>query len=701
MADVSSQTSLFKGFIDVMSAETVRGWVIDLRQPEQPVRLEMLIDGEPVARGVAGNRRPDVHAAGMPSESVGFQFRIPLSVRDGKRHRIAFRTEDGEPIPLDDSVSVSQTEFQIELPAVPGANSPPPALMRGRGVIGTVTRLNPDTLVAATPVAPTLPTPPARTPPPSPPPSPQTTAQPTPQPNPQTTTQPNTRTDRDIILASDLFDPAWYLARYKDVARSGADPLDHYLRFGSKEGRNPGPRFNTTRYVTARGDSIPPDRNPLAHYIEHGNASDLVDIGLLTPFQRESVTLGIDRLRALPLFNEDEYLTLNADIRDPKIDIVNHAMAYGFSEGRSVFRKDRVAVVLGRLNREDPAALPPPGKGAARKLPRIGVFHNSTGNQFIHDLANDLAAALRLAGQDAVVLDETSDIAARPPICVFVAPHEFFHLGAGRNWVTDDVIRNAVMFNTEQPQTIWFERAMPFILMSRGVIDICQQVFRIFQDSSLPALHFNPHVPDIAEPWLTEADQNHPLVQILPRKARPQGNRETPIEDRPIDVSFFGTSSPARESFFVRNARYFAAMDCYLYYRRFKGPLTKSERDSVLVRLAGHVATHSKITLNIHRDSYGFFEWHRIVKLGMACGSLVVSEPCLPHPVFRPNIHYFEETGRHIPNLIDWLLKSADGQAAADRARKAVASLIRNRTAARNIGRGLADFLGRVTETAR
>lgn len=35
------------------------------------------------------------------------------------------------------------------------------------------------------------------------------------------------------------FDETWYRARYRDVARSGVDPLLHYCRFGHKEGRDP------------------------------------------------------------------------------------------------------------------------------------------------------------------------------------------------------------------------------------------------------------------------------------------------------------------------------------------------------------------------------------------------------------------------------------------------------------------------------
>ena len=40
-------------------------------------------------------------------------------------------------------------------------------------------------------------------------------------------------------LAAEALDPAWYLARYPDVARLGYDPATHYLSDGRREGRHP------------------------------------------------------------------------------------------------------------------------------------------------------------------------------------------------------------------------------------------------------------------------------------------------------------------------------------------------------------------------------------------------------------------------------------------------------------------------------
>ena len=62
----------------------------------------------------------------------------------------------------------------------------------------------------------------------------------------------------------------------------------------------------------------------------------------------------------------------------------------------------------------------------------------------------------------------------------------------------------------------------------------------------------------------------------------------------------------------------------------------------------------------------------------MAGGSVVVSEPCLPHPLFKPGEHFFEEAGRHMPDLIEWMIHTPDGRARAEQVRRAARDLIWN-----------------------
>lgn len=73
--------------------------------------------------------------------------------------------------------------------------------------------------------------------------------------------------DAALIEASGLFDPAWYLAEYPDVALSGMDALEHFLTFGARLLRNPGPHFDARRYAIAEKGSLREDVNPLVHHL--------------------------------------------------------------------------------------------------------------------------------------------------------------------------------------------------------------------------------------------------------------------------------------------------------------------------------------------------------------------------------------------------------------------------------------------------
>ncbi len=475
--------------------------------------------------------------------------------------------------------------------------------------------------------------------------------------------------DFGIIRASGLFDSEFYYNMYPDVATYRRNALQHYVQCGAIEGRDPNPRFNTLRYVRLFGMRLPAGKNPFADFIQNGSDDDIFEQGLLKAFSAGSLRLGIERLKQFPMFCEQNYLELNRDVAGALLSPVHHAMVYGFAEGRSILNKRKVSLELGLVSAEIPAVSRKP---VALQAPpsRIGVFYNSGGNGFIREIADDLVSWLHSAGLPGELLDETSSVEGRPPCCIFVAPHEFFHLGAGRDWILDEVISRSFMLNTEQPQTLWFDRGMPFILMSRGVIDICVQNGVLFAGCGVPALHMNSEIAPPTTHLLAE-DASHPLVRVLSPRLREAPNADMAFSDRPLDISFFGGSSGKRDAFFTRNAAFLSDYECYLYYRRFEGPHTNSKRDGVLGRLASHVTGHSKISLNIHRDEYGFFEWHRIVKIAMAGGSVVVSEPCLPHPVFKPGEHFFEEAGRHMPDLIEWLIHSPDGRAKAEQVRRA------------------------------
>ncbi len=390
------------------------------------------------------------------------------------------------------------------------------------------------------------------------------------------------------------------------------------------------------------------------------------------------------RLQRLDVFDAADYLRRNPDVAAAGIDPYTHFIQSGALEGRGRVDPEDLARLMAGLTLFDNAvrALPPEPVNAV-DLPAlvadvgpIGLYVSTQGNVFMNDLAEDLAADLRSIGVPVVIRDENADIEARPGVCVYIAPHEFFILGRGPAWIRDDVLFEGFVFGTEQIQTSWFNTALPFTLMARGTLDLCAQTADLFARLDMATLHVLPGVRQRPRP-LTEQDRRHPLFGVLPAAARAEIDPSTPFRARPIDISFFGTSSPRRDQFFARNAAFFADYETFNYCRRpGRGPILMDSEDGPLSRLAGHVCGHSKISLNIHREEFGYFEWHRMIRHGMCGGSLVVSDPCLPHPSFVANEHYLQESARHIPDLLEWLLNTDDGEREAERVRSNANTLI-------------------------
>ena len=79
------------------------------------------------------------------------------------------------------------------------------------------------------------------------------------------------------INKSEFFDEEWYLKVYKDVAQNWqGSAIEHYMEYGWKEGRNPGPLFDAQKYAAeyCNGDYI--DINPLLHYEVVGKKSGII-----------------------------------------------------------------------------------------------------------------------------------------------------------------------------------------------------------------------------------------------------------------------------------------------------------------------------------------------------------------------------------------------------------------------------------------
>ena len=74
-----------------------------------------------------------------------------------------------------------------------------------------------------------------------------------------------------LLFTSELFDAEWYLQTYADVKESGANPAEHYLKFGAAEGRRPSAEFDGNWYLQRYPDVAESGVNPLLHFIKFGS----------------------------------------------------------------------------------------------------------------------------------------------------------------------------------------------------------------------------------------------------------------------------------------------------------------------------------------------------------------------------------------------------------------------------------------------
>ena len=74
----------------------------------------------------------------------------------------------------------------------------------------------------------------------------------------------------DGALVADAMDPDWYRAMNPDVAAAGADPVDHFLRHGWREGRDPVATFSVRDYLDLYPDIAEAGINPFLHWLKAG-----------------------------------------------------------------------------------------------------------------------------------------------------------------------------------------------------------------------------------------------------------------------------------------------------------------------------------------------------------------------------------------------------------------------------------------------
>jgi GT2 family glycosyltransferase len=81
----------YRGHLDALHDFVADGWAIDFQSPDQPVTVELLVDGIAVAETLADRPRPDLRDAMIGSGFHGFVVAIPETAFDGQHHAIGAR----------------------------------------------------------------------------------------------------------------------------------------------------------------------------------------------------------------------------------------------------------------------------------------------------------------------------------------------------------------------------------------------------------------------------------------------------------------------------------------------------------------------------------------------------------------------------------------------------------------------------------
>jgi hypothetical protein len=101
------------GYIDGVG-DRVTGWAQDVAQPEQPVCLDVLVDGQVVARALANGYRGDLKQAGLGSGRHAFDVRLSAAKTGWVEVR---RSTDGAALPRTDGLNAAASPLARSLAA--------------------------------------------------------------------------------------------------------------------------------------------------------------------------------------------------------------------------------------------------------------------------------------------------------------------------------------------------------------------------------------------------------------------------------------------------------------------------------------------------------------------------------------------------------------------------------------------------------
>ncbi|HEV7924447.1 MAG TPA: glycosyltransferase, partial [Verrucomicrobiae bacterium] len=294
---------------------------------------------------------------------------------------------------------------------------------------------------------------------------------------------------------------------------------------------------------------------------------------------------------------------------------------------------------------------------------RFALYTSSLGNYFFHEIRDLLGEGLKELGYRVECCDERSAFAGQADWHIVIAPHEFFELGAGKGLVQRKWPTNLILFNTEQPSSLWLKLSAQHFDRAAAIWDLdFESSLRLCKTGQacdyLPLGYASNSVMFKPVPRLPL----HNETRSLSAEVRDRPGFDLSFCERPIDLLFLGFGSPRRERFFSAHAKSLKALQCFSHRPNAMRPMIPGQTTQMNTLTSVGLAQRSKVLLNIHHGADKYFEWHRMVLLGIAQRALVITETCSLAPPFRANVDFVEAPLEQLSERIEYYLGSATGR---------------------------------------
>jgi hypothetical protein len=371
------------------------------------------------------------------------------------------------------------------------------------------------------------------------------------------------------------------------------------------------------------------------------------------------------RLRNFSLYNDSEYSINNPDVKNYP-DMVDHFWKYGYFENRKIYSEMFLLKILPKID-------------VATKFDSIsnldelmkyrgGISLNilvaNEGNFFMSQFAENISKEMKsLFFKVSLLKCNRIDIQSlRNHVNLVIAPHEFYRFCKMDDETFNFLIHNSYVFNTEQASTKWFIESLPFLILSKGNIDINYQVSQVVRTINPNSHFFEPRATSFTGSDQVGKDSYNKFDFILNNHLC---RCSLGLTDRYFTFCFFGNSTSRRDSILTKINRILTNFNSHIYLKSQNSLRISPIIDELSVRKAHIISSHSSILLNFHQSDVPYFEWDRIVNLGFANGCLVFSENTLEHPFLKENKHFVVTDNSSLEHLCDYYLGTIVGIAEA------------------------------------